>query len=327
MRNYYWITGGTDYSMHVQKGILMIALVTTFMVPGIMAESPSTPHSDIRIVEQTDTVPGLFEIRIVDPDLLNTVRNNYGSRAIPLKVEKGLYIGVLTPDVLYLRGDLNESDFPVQDIVHKNLKDRVGKHLIDITFGRDNVKTELFGKDRDYKIWLKAMYYQTDVDTIRNFITDFNDLSQTTSFDDEEIALPSYKPNYNPDPYRYYTISFVDKDLFQEKYDDRSSERDQILKDASGKPVAVVRSDGAYILQDLKGNERTHVLLHSLLFSMGFHGESKEKDSFFNPKNTEQTTLSPLDLEAVQLMYGGRLQSGLTLEDVKKALGMTDKTT
>ncbi len=62
--------------MHVQKGILMIVLVLILMVPAIMAESPSTTHSDIRIVEQADTIPGLFEIRIVDPELLNTVRNN-----------------------------------------------------------------------------------------------------------------------------------------------------------------------------------------------------------------------------------------------------------
>ncbi len=325
MRNYYWITGGTYTCMHVQKGILMIVLVLILMVPAIMAESPSTTHSDIRIVEQADTIPGLFEIRIVDPELLNTVRNNYGSQAIPLKVEKGLYIGVLTPNVLYLRGDLNESEFPVQDIIHKNLEDRIEKHLIDITFGRDNVKTDLFGKDHDYKVWLKAMYYQSDIDTIRDFITVFNDMSQTTMFEDEEIALPSYKPNYNPDPYTYYTISFVDKDLFFEKYDDRSSEQYQVLHDPSGKPVVLVRKDGAYIQQDLKGNERSHFLLRSLLFSMGFHGESTDKDSFFNPSNTGQTTLSPLDKDAIQLMYGGRLQSGLTLEDVKKALGMADK--
>ncbi len=312
--------------MHIQKILALCCFVCIFIVPGTIAESPPVTEPGFVNIEEQTISPGLFEIKIVDPLLLESVKQNYGSRAIPLKVEKGLYIGVLTPNALYIRGDLNEHDFPVRDILQVNMEDKVAKHLIDITFGRDNVKTELFGKEKKYKIWLKAMYYNTDVETLRDFVVLFNDLSQTTSFDDEEIALPSYHPNYNPDPYQYYTISFIDKDLFKEKYDDRNSAQDQIVKDKTGKPIAIVRTDNAYILQDLKGAERAHYLLRCLLFSMGFHGESSDSDSFFNPSNTAQTTLSDLDTQAVQLMYGGRLQTGLTLDEVKKTLGVTSKT-
>mgnify|MGYP000852041409 FL=1 len=66
-----------------------------------------------------------FEIRIVSPEMLENVRNSYGSQGIALKVERGLYIGVLTPGILYLRGDLNEEEFPIRKVIHENSKEKV----------------------------------------------------------------------------------------------------------------------------------------------------------------------------------------------------------
>lgn len=311
--------------MNLQKRTYLSVLLCTcflFITP-LVADN----HSGTHVPSQVDLIeskPG-FEIRIVSPEMLENVRNSYGSQGIALKVERGLYIGVLTPGILYLRGDLNEEEFPIRKVIHENSKEKVGKHLIDITFGRDNAKVDLFSKTKKYLIWLDAMYQKEDLNVLHEYIDLFNDLSQTVQFEDEMIALPSYKPNYIPNPYEHYKISIVDKDFFKEKLDDRNSTLEQVLKDQNGDTVALVRKDHLFLLNDLQKDERAHFLIKGLLFSMGFHGESAQKESFFYPGNIKQTSLSELDKEAIRLMYGGRLQSGLDVDGIKKALGMESK--
>jgi hypothetical protein len=63
--------------------------------------------------------------------------------------------------------------------------------------------------------------------------------------------------------------------------DDRNSTLEQVLKDQNGDTVALVRKDHLFLLNDLQKDERAHFLIKGLLFSMGFHGESAQKDSFF----------------------------------------------
>lgn len=312
--------------MNLQNFMYLSVLLCTgfLLMPGIVADNQSGTYQVPTQVDLPEGKPG-FEIRIVSPEMLENVRNNHGSEGIPLKVERGLYIGVLTPGILYLRGDLNEEEFPMREVIHESSEDNVGNHLIDITFGRDNAKTDLFAKSPEYLIWLDAMYQKEDLNILNEYIDLFNDLSQTVRFEDEKIALPSYQPNYVPNPYIHYKISIVDKDFFKEKLDDRNSALEQILKDQKGQSVALVRKDHLYILNDLQKDERAHFLIKGLLFSMGFHGESALTDSFFNPGNTRQTNLSVLDKEAVRLMYGGRFQSGLDVDGIKKALGIESK--
>lgn len=254
-----------------------------------------------------------------------TIGYEYGSQAMPLKVKRGVIIGFLAPGILYLRGDLNPDDFPLQDIAKDKTEEKIKQHLLDITLGRDNPKTDLFAKSPKYIVWLDAMYIQSDITTIRELIDILNELSQTTTFEDEDIALPSYQQNYNPVPYLSYKISFVDKDLFQEKIDDRDSSTEQLFRDAQGKTVGLIRKDQVFLLHDLAGGKREHILLKSILYSMGFHGESSKPDSFFYPENDDGITLSDLDKQAIQLMYGGRLQSGMDIDTIKKTLNIESK--
>jgi len=301
--------------------LLIIICLTFVFIPVSLADLQSETHPPPVQVDHSEIQSG-FEICIVSPEMLENVRNNYGSQAIPLKVERGLFIGVLAPGVLYLRGDLNEDEFPLHEIVHENSKEKIGKHLIDITFGRDNAKTDLFTESLKYLIWLDVMYNQEDLKVLNEFIELLNDLSQSVRFEDEKIALPSYRPNYVPNPYTHYKISIVGEGFFKEKLDKRDSVREQILKDRKGRTVALVRKDQMILLNDLPKDERRYFLVKGLLFSMGFHGESSSPDSFFNPGNTCQINLSDLDKEAIRLMYGGRLQSGLDVDGIRKALGM-----
>ncbi|NLW76042.1 MAG: hypothetical protein GXY18_06400 [Methanomicrobiales archaeon] len=309
----------------IKKFLILLLIFTCtvlFVIPCMGAGEIIQNESISRSISDTKDFKGLFEIRIVSPEMMESVISNIGPEGIPLKVEKGLFIGVITPGVVYLRGDLNEKEFPVLDKEMENVKEKIGKHLIEITFGRDNAKTDLFENTQDYMIWIDAMYQQSDVEALREYIDVVNDLSQTITFEDEEIALPSYTPNYVPIQYLYYKISIVDKDMFKELLDDRDSATEQLLKDKNENNVGIVRKNHLYLLSDLTGDERKHFLLRGLLFSMGFHGESTLPDSIFNPDNTKITELSDLDKGAIELMYGGRLQSGLDTNAIKKALGV-----
>ena len=309
----------------IKKFIIFLLIFTSIlllMIPSLTADQVLSNEDSTASSAIMNGYPGLFEIRIVSPEMIDSVLFNAGSSAIPLKVSRGLCIGVITPGIVYLRGDLNEKDFPVLDTDKVNVKEQIGKHLIDIVYGRDNSQTDLFENTYDYMIWIDAMYKQSDVQAVGDYISLLNDLSSTITFEDEEIALPSYQPNYVPTQYLYYKISIVDKDLFKELLDDRDSSTEQLLKDNKDNSVGIVRKNHLYLLDDVTGDERNHFLLRGLLFSMGFHGESSLPDSFFNSENIASTKLSELDRGAIELMYGGRLSSGLTADDAKKSLGI-----
>lgn len=56
---------------------------------------------------------------------------------------------------------------------------------------------------------------------------------------------------------------------------------------------------------------------------MGLHGSTySEPDSFFYGENDLNRNLTALDKEAIKLLYGGRLKSGIDLEETKKTLGL-----
>lgn len=301
--------------------LLLFFFIGFFIIPGVIADNqPENYHTTVSA--DFSEIKSGFEVRIVSPEILENVRNNYGSHGTPLRVERGLYIGFLAPGILYLRGDLNEEEFPLREISHENSKEKIGNHLIDIAFGRDNAKIDLFVKSPDYLIWLDTMYNQEDRDILYEYSKLLNDLSQTTRFEDEKIAFPSYLPNYYPNPYTHYRISIVEKGYLKKKLDDRDISNEQVLKDEKGQVVALVRNDHLHLLNDLQKDERKHFLIRGLLFSMGFHGESLLPDSFFNPENTCQVHLSELDKEVISLMYGGRLHSGIDVEGIRKALDL-----
>jgi hypothetical protein len=272
---------------------------------------------DVRMNEQSS----LFDVRIVSQDMLNNIIKNNKNTVTILKIKKGLNIGAVKDGVIYLRGDLTEKEFPFNEASDDNTKDKISKHLTDITFGLDNPKINLFQSSQKYLIWFDAMYTDKDLADIKSFIKQINDLSETASFEDEQIGLPTYLPNYNPIPYLYYKIGFIDKDFFSDKLDDRKTDTEQLLKNKKGETVGIVSKDRLWLLSDLKNEERRYFLFRGLLFSMGFHGNSEDKDSFFYESNFNDTNFSKIDEDAIKLVYGGRIKNDMNLESVRKALG------
>ena len=291
------------------------------MANGLEYNITKRPVVEIR----TNEPYSLFEVRIVSPEVMNTVKQNRKSTITVLKIKKGLDIGLVTDGILYLRGDLDEKNFPLNETNDVDLKDKIGLHLADIVFGSDNTKIDLFNNKKKYLIWFDTMYTRKDLDDMNRYINLINDLSPSKNFEDEEIGLPSYQPNYNPVPYNYYKISFIDQDLMSDKIDNRKTDSEKLLKEENGETVGLVSIDHLWLLDTLKNQKRSYFLLKGLLFSMGFHGESQNKNSFFYRSNFSNVNLSSLDKDAFILMYGGRIYSGMDMEGVRKALGLSSE--
>ena len=76
-----------------------------------------------------------------------------------------------------------------------------------------------------------------------------------------------------------------------------------------------------YINSDLKGDARTHWILRSLLFELGFPGETGiYPDSIFYSESDTTTSLSKIDLKALELMYSTKISHGMDLYKIKQLL-------
>jgi hypothetical protein len=84
---------------------------------------------------------------------------------------------------------------------------------------------------------------------------------------------------------------------------------------------AKIKGYDIYLNAHMEGEQRTHYLLRSLLYTLGFKGDSlRYPDSIFSyPENTA-TGLSFLDEKALQVMYGLGMDNGMTVDDVKRVL-------
>ena len=74
----------------------------------------------------------------------------------------------------------------------------------------------------------------------------------------------------------------------------------------------------------LTEEERRFYITKGVLYSMGLHGTSfTNRESFFYRDDKLNQELSDLALEAIRLLYGGRLKTGMDLEETRKTLGLT----
>jgi len=88
-----------------------------------------------------------------------------------------------------------------------------------------------------------------------------------------------------------------------------------------GTTCAKIKGYDIYLNSEMVGDQRTHFILRSLLYTLGFKGDSfTYPDSIFAyPENTV-TSLSFLDEKAVQVMYGLGMDTWMTVDQVKAVL-------
>ncbi|HWS22732.1 MAG TPA: DUF2927 domain-containing protein [Methanoregula sp.] len=189
------------------------------------------------------------------------------------------------------------------------------KHFVDIAFSPDYPSINKWNKELVH-VALTGNYDNNDIKTINNFLQVFNSYSSTTKLPKEVqqsetlgdivlIFLPesslnninldsSWKISKNPEN---GAINFIYKtNRFQYG----------------------VSTHTVYINSDLKGNARTHWILRSLLYELGFPGETgMYPDSIFYSGSDTVTSLNKIDLKALELMYGTKISNGMSLNKIK----------
>jgi hypothetical protein len=280
---------------------------------------------DVRLENEQESI---YEIKFVSPELLERIITNADQEDEILKMGQGLTIGIITPKVLYLRGDIQSEDYLIKNRKISDMKEKITQHLIDIAFGRDNSNLILLKKDRKYLLWFDAEYTAKDIKNVLHFAQDFNNLSFTTQYEDETVMTGELKNNYQIVPYYYYNIKIVPKQYLENyKKDNYNSSKEEMLKDSHGEMIGFLSNDYVYLWNGLNESDRTYYLKKALLWSIGIHGESTTyPDSNFYTKVNTSTTLSDLDKEVIKMMYGGRLNEGMSVDEVRKALDISDTT-
>ncbi|HOW05370.1 hypothetical protein [Methanospirillum hungatei] len=264
-----------------------------------------------------------YNIRIVAPSDLESLKNEIHADEYPIYNENGDLIGIVSPRKLYIRGDLVDLQKETGKTGKTFDKTDVAEHLVDIVFGNDNAKLNLFKSNKDYQFWLDAYYTTDDTKYLLELAKLLNTLSDTTEFEDEELALGFLKTNYADVPYNFYNIKIIPQKMLDEFKDNRKSD-ERLIKDSEGKLIGIVGNDHLYLVDSMSFDDRKYYMLYGTLYSMGMHGTTySEKDSFFyQVGGVRNTELSDLDKEAIKLLYGGRLKTGIDMEEMKKTLGL-----
>lgn len=311
--------------------LMILAVLSLFQVNGEITGSSQTNNSassdESVIPVNPDILPeSLFDIRIVSPDMIQQIEGNMEPGDQILKAGPGVVIGVSTSKALYLRADLSDEDLLTVNREGTDLKKIISQHMIDITFGKDNSNLTLFKSDSKYRIWFDSGYTDEDINTVISFARVFNNLSSTAKLDDEEIMLGDLKDNYQKISYHYFNIRIVPKTSLEDFHNTKNQRHKKTTDkdiDEGGSNIGILSSDYLYLWDGLSPDKRDYYIKKGLLWSMGFHGESQsDSDSFFSKTTNYSANLSELDKEAVRLLYGGKLTSGMTLEQVKKHLNI-----
>jgi len=294
--------------------------------PGVLSTKSSDQDTilstGIQVQKESDT---LFEIKVVSPELLKQIQINSGAEDQILKAGPGVTLGISTPQVLYIRGDLQSDEYLLQNRNNSDIKDKISEHMIAILFGRDNANITLLQSDLDYMFWFDEEYTSDDINTTMAFARFFNNISTITQFEDETVIKGELRNNYEKIPYHYYQIKITTRQsLDNYRKDKYKSSTEELLKDKSGALIGILGPGYVYLWDGLEGQDRRYYITKALFWNLGLHGDtSKEPDSFFYSRVNSSATLSDLDKDAIQLLYGGRLSTGMNADAIRKALDIS----
>jgi len=270
---------------------------------------------------EKDTNP-IYEVKLVSPGVLQNVKVNSDDFDHIIKIAPGEILGVSTPETLYLNADLHSDDYLLINRDTTDYKDKITEHLISILYGKDSANITLLQAEPDYQFWFDQEYTNDDINTTLVIAREFNSLSTTAQFEDESVLKGSLKNNYEVIPYHYYRITITKREFLDDYKDDKfKSTTEELLIDKNGTMVGIIGPDYVYLWNGLEGQERQYLIKKAIFWNAGLHGEtSSEPDSFFSVKANSSATLSELDKDAIKLLYGGRLNSGMNADSMRKAL-------
>lgn len=189
--------------------------------------------------------------------------------------------------------------------------DDVTQHFMDLAFGSGNTRLNRLAYNPTAQVPKNTLSLfngnSDDTALIQSFISQFNDLSATNQFS------TNIKSSTSAD----IVIEFVSATgmdaIPQESYTKEIK--------SGGVTYAKIGPQIIYINDDLTGDMRSHIVLRSLLYALGFRGESlKYPDSVFYYQSTTNTQLSLIDQKAIEIMYGAGLYPDMTVANVKNVV-------
>lgn len=203
---------------------------------------------------------------------------------------------------------------PTQKKVYSS--NEINRHFLDVAFGTDYSFIFKWNKDR-INIGVTG-YTNSDLDILNDFLAQFNNHSSSTKIS-ENLKLGSRMGDIN--------INFVDESALNVMKNDPAW---KVAWDPNtGKIFYVYKvftsagvNENIYINNGLKGDERKHWIIRSLLYELGFPGESGVyPDSFFyTDYSANKTSLNSIDWKSVELMYGKMITFGTNMSQVRNVL-------
>jgi flagellar basal body-associated protein FliL len=196
---------------------------------------------------------------------------------------------------------------------------QIYQHLINIAFSSDTTQISKVNSTNE-KVSLTGPYNDNDKASVSAFTRQFNsDMSSTI-----RISEPSTGDQGN------IIIHFLPGESLESLAGDTSynslNGKQVIQRDDAGTICSIYRtlnyqvtsSDNVYVNSDLTGSKRVHYILRGLLYCLGFPGDTLTyPDSMFYEGPNSNVNMSAIDIKAVQLMYGSKIQNGMTVSAIK----------
>jgi len=187
-------------------------------------------------------------------------------------------------------------------------------HFLDLAFGAENTYLERWSEEQNNGRIVISMVGNRDADAtaVRTALQEFNSLSRTN-----QISTQVKQGSATGD----IVIKFVTGDGMSAipLNTSESLTNKEFVQD--GRSVAKVTLGTIYINNDLKGDERSHVILRSLFYELGLVGATDlYPDSLFYSGTNSTKTLSLIDREAIRILYGTSLKPGMNANEVRGLL-------
>ena len=192
------------------------------------------------------------------------------------------------------------------------------RHFVDIAFSPDYPSIHKWNKELVH-VALTGNYDSTDIKTINNFLQVFNSYSSTTKLPKEvqqSETLGDIVVTFLPES----SLNNINLDTSWKISKNPENGTINFIYKTNPFQYGVI-THTVYINSDLKGNARTHWILRSLLYELGFPGETgMYPDSIFYSGSDAVTSLSKIDLKALELMYGTKISNGMSLNKIRDLL-------
>lgn len=187
-------------------------------------------------------------------------------------------------------------------------------HFLDLAFGAGSPYLERWSEAQNNGRIVISMEGNRDVDAsvVQTALQEFNSLSRTN-----QISTQVKQGSATGD----IVIKFVTEAGMSAIPLNTSESLTNKEFVQGGRPVAKVTLGTIYINNDLKGDERSHVILRSLFYELGLVGATDlYPDSLFYSGTNSIKTLSLIDKEAIRILYGTSLKPGMTANEVRGLL-------